>query len=168
MALPEVTTHQDRLLTVNVNEVGCLPTEMPGVTITPLFLDRENGVWVLYGKFEPGTVLPTHFHTGTVHFYTTKGAWNYLEYPQDPQTAGSYLYEPGGSIHTFSVPADATEAAEGVMVVYGANINFVNGEYHSIMDAGAIEAAVLGAVKAGAIPMPKYIRPKGGAEFSTL
>jgi hypothetical protein len=52
--------------------------------------------------------------------------------------------------------------------VYGANINFVNGEYHSIMDAGAIEAAVLGAVKAGAIPMPKYIRPKGGAEFSTL
>ena len=153
MALPEVTTHQDRLLTVNVNEVGCLPTEMPGVTITPLFLDRENGVWVLYGKFEPGTVLPTHFHTGTVHFYTTKGAWNYLEYPQDPQTAGSYLYEPGGSIHTFSVPADAKG---------------LNGEYHSIMDAGAIEAAVLGAVKAGAIPMPKYIRPKGGAEFSTL
>lgn len=168
MALPEVTTHQDRLLTVNINEVGGLPTEMPGVTITPLFLDRENGVWVLYGRFEPGTVLPTHFHTGTVHFYTTKGQWNYVEYPHDPQTAGSYLYEPGGSMHTFSVPADAKEAAEGVMVVYGANINFVNGEYHSIMDAGAIEAAVLGAVKMGAIPMPKYIRPKGGAEFSTL
>ncbi|WP_454736089.1 2,4'-dihydroxyacetophenone dioxygenase family protein [Cupriavidus necator] len=167
MALPDVTTHQDRLLSLNINEVPRLPTEAPGVTITPLFLDRERGIWVLYGKFEPGTVLPTHFHTGTVHFYTTKGMWTYAEYPGDPQTAGSYLYEPGGSIHTFTVPSDATEAAEGFMVVYGANINFVDGEYHSIMDAGAIEAAIIGAVKMGMMPMPRYIRPKGGAEFST-
>lgn len=166
MALPQATTHQDRLLTLNVAAAPRLPTEVPGVTITPLFLDRENGVWVLYGCFAPGTVLPTHFHTGTVHFYTTKGQWNYLEYPGDPQTAGSYLYEPGGSIHTFSVPADASEAAEGIMVVYGANINFVDGEYHSTMDAGAIEAAILGAVQAGMMPMPRYIRPRGGAEFS--
>ena len=100
MTLPEATTHRDRLLTLNVETAPRLPTEVPGVTITPLFLDRENGVWVLYGCFAPGTVLPTHFHTGTVHFYTTKGRWNYVEYPGDPQTAGSYLYEPGGSIHT--------------------------------------------------------------------
>lgn len=166
MALPDVFTHQDRLLTVNTNGEPRLPTEVEGVTITPLFLDREHGVWVLYGRFEPGVVLPTHFHTGTVHFYTTKGVWNYLEYPDDPQTAGSYLYEPGGSIHTFSVPADASEAAEGFMVVYGANINFVDGNYRSIMDAGAIEESILGAVKMGMIPMPRYIRPKGGAEFS--
>ncbi|AOZ01573.1 2,4'-dihydroxyacetophenone dioxygenase [Cupriavidus sp. USMAHM13] len=166
MTLPEATTHQDRLLTLNVETAPRLPTEVPGVTITPLFLDRENGVWVLYGCFAPGTVLPTHFHTGTVHFYTTKGRWNYVEYPGDPQTAGSYLYEPGGSIHTFSVPAEASEAAEGIMVVHGANINFVGGEYHSIMDAGAIESAILGAVQAGMMPMPRYIRPRGGAEFS--
>jgi len=167
MALPNVITHQDRLLTININESLRLPTEVPGVTITPLFLDREHGIWVLYGRFEPGTILPTHFHTGTVHFYTTRGMWRYAEYPDDPQTAGSYLYEPGGSIHTFTVPADATEAAEGFMVVYGANINFVNGQYHDIMDAGAIEGAILSAVQMGVIPMPRYIRPKGGAGFST-
>lgn len=167
MPLPQATTHQERLLTINTNEVPRLPTEVPGTTITPLFLDRENGVWVLYGRFEPGTVLPTHFHTGTVHFYTTRGMWHYAEYPDDPQTAGSYLYEPGGSMHTFMVPADASEPAEGLMVVYGANINFVNGEYHSIMDAGAIEEALLAAVQLGAMPMPKYIRPKGGAEFAS-
>jgi hypothetical protein len=95
-----------------------------------------------------------------VHFYTTRGMWNYAEYPGDPQTAGSYLYEPGGSMHTFMVPADASEPAEGLMVVYGANINFVNGEYHSIMDAGAIEETLLAAVRLGAMQMPKYIRPK--------
>ena len=166
MPLPTATTHQDRLLTVNTETAPRLPTEMPGVTITPLFLDRENGIWVLFGRFEPGTVLPKHFHTGTVHFYTTRGMWQYAEYPEDPQTAGSYLYEPGGSVHTFKVPADASDAAEGIMVVHGANINFVGEEYHSIMDAGAIEASILGAVAAGMIPMPRYIRPNGGADFS--
>ncbi|NOV26507.1 2,4'-dihydroxyacetophenone dioxygenase [Cupriavidus necator] len=166
MALPAVTTHQDRLLTLNTETAARLPTEVPGVTFTPLFLDPEHGIWVLYGRFEPGTVLPRHFHTGTVHFYTTRGMWQYAEYPEDPQSAGSYLYEPGGSIHTFTVPADASEAAEGFMVVHGANVNFAGDDYHSIMDAGAIETAILGAVGAGLMPMPCYIRPNGGASFS--
>lgn len=165
MALPEVTTHQDRLLTVNIHEALGIPVGM-GTTITPLFLDRENGVWVIYAKFDPGTVLPTHFHTGVVHFYTTKGQWNYAEYEGDPQVPGSYLYEPGGSVHTFTVPADATEPAEGFMVVFGANVNFVGEEYHSMLDAGAIESGVLMAAQAQGLPMPRYIRPKGGAEFS--
>ena len=160
MALPDVTTHQDRLLTVNINDAQ--PPSMDGVTLTPLFLDRENGVWVLYGKFAPGTVLPTHFHTGTVHFFTTKGQWNYREYPDDPQTAGSYLYEPGGSIHTFTVPADATEAAEGFMVVNGANVNFVDGVYQNITDAGSLEEMFKALAKATGAPL-NYISPGAAA-----
>lgn len=35
------------------------------------------------------------------------------------------------------------------------------------MDAGAIEQSILDAVKADIMPMPKYIRPNGGAGFST-
>ncbi len=156
MALPTATTHQDRLLTVNINQEPVPPGD---VSLTPLFLDPENGVWVMYGRFAPGTVLPTHYHTGTVHFFTTKGTWNYLEYPDDPQTAGSYLFEPGGSIHTLSVPADATEAAEGIFVVNGANINFLDGVYQDITDAVSIETQLLAAVKAGLMAMPRYIRP---------
>ena len=166
MPLPKVVTHQDRLLSVNINESHEFPGSEPGSTIIPLFLDRENGVWVLYGKFDPGTTLPPHFHTGTVHFFTTKGQWNYVEYPEDPQTAGSYLYEPGGSVHTFSVPADAKEPAEGFMVVYGANVIFSEGEFQSVRDAGAIEEGILAAARKAGIPVPRYIRPKGGAEFS--
>lgn len=165
MALPEAKTHQDRLLTVNLKDLVGVPVG-DGVTLTPLFLDRENGVWVLWGKFEPGTVLPAHFHTGDVHFLTTKGRWNYVEYPDDPQTPGSYLYEPGGSVHTFMVPADATEAAEGFMVVRGANVNFVDGEYHSLTDAGALEDGILAAAQAMGLATPRYIRPGRGAGFS--
>ncbi len=166
MSLPKVVTHQDRLLTVNINDATEFPGSEPGSTIIPLFLDRENGIWVLYGKFEPGAQLPPHFHTGTVHFFTTKGQWNYVEYPDDPQTAGSYLYEPGGSVHSFSVPADAKEAAEGFMVVYGANIIFKDGEFDSVRDAGAIEAGILAAAERAGMPIPRYIRPAGGARFS--
>ncbi|WP_374575283.1 2,4'-dihydroxyacetophenone dioxygenase family protein [Phenylobacterium sp.] len=165
MALPQTTTHQDRLLTVNIADTPASPGE---VNLTPLFLDRENGVWVLYGKFAPGTVLPKHFHTGVVHFFTTKGRWNYAEYPDDPQTAGSYLFEPAGSIHTFTVPADAPEPAEGFMVVYGANVNFEGEEFQDITDAGSLEDMFQAAAQAGLMAPPVYIRPgPGGAGLST-
>ena len=157
MTLPAVTTHQERLLTVNINDQPA--PSMNGVSLTPLFLDRENGVWVMYGRFAPGTVLPTHFHTGVVHFYTTKGRWNYAEYPDDPQVEGSYLYEPAGSIHTFTVPADATEDAEGFMVVSGANVNFLDGVFQDVTDAGSLEALFKGLSQSGMAPPPRYIRP---------
>jgi 2,4'-dihydroxyacetophenone dioxygenase len=161
MTTPTSITHQHELLTVNIQDMSYLPGAAPGSEIIPLFLDRENGIWVLYGKFAPGTKLPKHFHTGTVHFYTTKGQWNYIEYPQHPQTAGSYLYEPGGSIHTFSVPDDAREPAEGFMVVYGANVNFEGDKFIGIRDAGAIEDGILKYVGDKNLPIPGYISPNG-------
>jgi len=161
MTTPTSITHQHELLTVNIQDMSYLPGAAPGSEIIPLFLDRENGIWVLYGKFTPGTKLPKHFHTGTVHFFTTKGQWNYIEYPQNPQTAGSYLYEPGGSIHTFSVPDDAREPAEGFMVVYGANVNFDGDKFIGIRDAGAIEDGILKYVGDKNLPIPGYISPNG-------
>lgn len=167
MALPQTINHQDHLLTVNIHEQEAVPNPADGSLITPLFLDPENGVWVLYAKFKPGTLLPQHFHTGTVHFFTTKGTWNYVEYPDDVQTAGSYLYEPGGSIHQFMVPEDSEDGAEGFMVVYGANVNFDDdGNFTDIMDAGSIEAAILAVCQAMGRDAPNYIKPGAGAVFS--
>jgi hypothetical protein len=77
MALPEVTTHQDRLLTININDAT--PPAMDGVSLTPLFLDRENGVWVLYGKFAPGTVdwpLIADFGAPQTLAPTVESAWS--------------------------------------------------------------------------------------------
>jgi len=87
--LPSLINHQDNLLTVNINEEEAIPNPLDGTVINPLFLDAENGVWVLYVSFKPGTLLPKHFHTGTVHFFTTKGMWHYVEYPDDKQTVAT-------------------------------------------------------------------------------
>lgn len=133
--LPTPIIDHAELLTLNWNDLPMFKDALPGVDAQPLFLDPHENVWVVRAIFHPGVVLPKHYHTGTVHFFTLSGKWNYVEYPDQPQTAGSYLYEPGGSIHTFMTPADNTEPTEGVMVVHGANINFdENGEYMGIMD----------------------------------
>lgn len=165
MALPDVIQHQDFLLTLNTNEENIVKDALPGVDVFPLFLDAENGTWVIRARFKPGVMLPKHFHTGVVHFYTLSGTWHYLEYPEQPQTAGSYLYEPGGSIHTFHCPEDS-EGADGFMVVQGANINFdADGNLMNIMDAGWIEQVVIAAAKAQGI-VPRYIKPGAIAAMS--
>lgn len=165
MALPEIIKHQDFLLTLDTNKEPVVVEALPGVDVWPLFLDPENGVWVLRARFKPGTTLPKHFHTGVVHFYTLSGMWHYLEYPDQPQTAGCYLYEPGGSIHTFHCPEESG-GTDGFMVVEGANINFdAEGNFVNIMDAGWIEEMVLAAAKAQGI-QPRYIKPGGEAGYS--
>jgi len=146
--LPPLINHQDNLLTVNINEEEAIPNPLDGTVINPLFLDPENGVWVLYVSFKPGTLLPKHFHTGTVHFFTTKGMWHYVEYPDDTETQ--------------------TENAEGFMVVQGANINFDDdGNYMNTMDAGWIEQMLHELTKASGQKMPRYIKPKSGAGYSS-
>ena len=156
MALDAVIKEQDRLLTLNHNTDGEIVNSLPGVHTTPLYLDTNKGIWVVYARFEPGTVLPRHYHSGTVHFYTTKGSWAYVEHPGDVQTAGSYLYEPAGSIHTF----ETKEGTEGFMVVEGANVNLnEDGSVMFIMDAGWIEQTMHQVAKATGQKIPPYIKP---------
>lgn len=169
MALPQAIMHQDRLLTVNIHkEPGIDFGHMiPGMKLWPLFLDPDNGTWVLYAKYGPGTKLLQHFHTGQVHFFTTKGTWGYSEYPDDLQTPGSYLYEPPGSVHTFEIPEDAPEAVEGFMVVSGVNVNFdEDGNYVDTSHAGSMEQIILDCAKKQGIDMPRYIRPSGKAAYT--
>jgi len=89
MTIPDTITVQDRLLTIDTNAAPIIRDVLvEGVNIQPLYLDAENGLWVLRVIFAPGITMPRHFHTGTVHLWTLSGSWNYLEYPDQPQTAG--------------------------------------------------------------------------------
>lgn len=154
---------QSHLLSINRHQTGEVKNALPGVHVTPCFLDPQNGVWVIYARFDAGTLLPKHFHTGTVHLYTTAGSWAYVEHPDDVQTAGSYLYEPGGASHTFQ----SKEGAEAFMAVYGANINFhEDGSFMNIMDAGWIEQLLIQVSQATGQKLPRYIRPGSGADFN--
>lgn len=165
MAIPTTITVQDKLLTINTNEVPFVKgLPQPGVDTQPLYLDAENGIWVLRVIFAPGITLPKHFHTGTVHLWTISGQWHYLEYPDQPQTAGCYLFEPGGSIHTFHTPPTNTEGTDTFMIVTGSNVNYDDeGNLVGIMDAGWIEQTVIEASAQQGLGKPHYIRANGNS-----
>ncbi len=168
--IPRTIYDHKELLTLNTRELPIYKDAMPGVPgvdVQPLFLDPNVGIWVLRVIFHPGVVLPRHYHTGTVHLFTLSGKWNYVEYPNQPQTAGCYLYEPGGSIHQLTVPADNTEPTETVMVVHGANVNFdQEGNYLSVMDASDIMLMIDSLVKERGLKPARYITPRP-ADYTT-
>jgi 2,4'-dihydroxyacetophenone dioxygenase len=138
--LPFVALPHGGLLTVNENNIPLLrDTLAPGVHVKPLRLDLEAGCWVVLATFSPGAVVPLHYHTGIAEIYTLSGYWHYLEHPDQSQTAGSYLFEPAGSVHTFITPDTNTEDTVLFIRVEGANINFdEDGHFHSILDTTSI------------------------------
>lgn len=106
-----------------------------------LQVDLNQGIWVVRVKFKPGTQVDTHYHTGPVYAVTRSGRWFYKEYPEYENTAGSYLFEPAGSVHTLTVPADQDEDVDVWFAVYGSNVNMdENGQVISVVDAPSILA----------------------------
>ncbi len=160
--LPLPAMPQDRLLTVNVDQIPLFRDILgvPGIHIKPLRLDPERGEWVFMAVCAPGCALPLHYHTGAAQVYTLQGRWCYREYPDQPQVAGSYLYEPVGSVHTFYCPEDNTEDTVVIAWLEGAQVSFNDdGSFHSVMDAVALNYLVETAAAAqgtGAVP---YMRP---------
>ncbi|MEP9414223.1 2,4'-dihydroxyacetophenone dioxygenase family protein [Gordonia sp. VNQ95] len=138
--LPVMPLPQGELLTVNTEQSPLIRDSLgPGVHFKPLRLDLERGEWVVLATFAPGTSIPLHYHTGTVDGYTLSGCWYYSEYPDQPQTAGSYLYEPGASAHSLTCPATNTEDTVVLFSITGANVNFnEDGSFHSVLDAALI------------------------------
>src|SRR5450631_888486 len=110
----------------------------PGVEMQVLQVDIPTGLWVIRMRLQPGATLPTHRHGGEVFAFTLAGAWKYLEYPE-LNTAGSYLYEPAGSIHTLHAPADNTEVTDVWFAIRGPNLNLdAEGKVTLILDAGLV------------------------------
>jgi quercetin dioxygenase-like cupin family protein len=142
--LPLVALPQGELLTINETDNPLLRDALgPGVHFKPLRIDMEAGCWAVLAVLSPGARLPLHYHTGVAEGYTISGRWHYLEYPDQPQTAGSYLYEPAGSVHTFVCPESNTEDTVIFIRVEGANINFTeDGQFHSVLDAVTIRHLV--------------------------
>jgi 2,4'-dihydroxyacetophenone dioxygenase len=161
--LPVVALPQGELLTVNIDQIPLLKDLVgPGIHIQPLRLDPERGEWVFLATLAPGCVLPLHYHTGPAQVWTIQGRWLYREYPDQPQTAGSYLYEPGGSVHTFYCPEDNTEDTVALAWIEGAQVSFSeDGTFHSVMDVVALKYLADNAAKAQGMGELGYIH--GGA-----
>lgn len=107
----------------------------PGVELQVLQVDIPNGLWVIRNRFAPGVSVQKHKHTGQVFAFTQSGSWKYLESPE-VNTAGSYLFEPAGSVHTLTVPETNTEVTDVWFAIYGANLNLAeDGSVDLVIDA---------------------------------
>ena len=94
-----------------------------------------------------GYEVQTHRHTGPVWGYTMSGGWKYKEYDY-VNRAGSFLYEPAGSVHTLQCIEDDTRVW---FHMYGANLNLdADGNVESVVD-GAGTLALL----------PRHVRADG-------
>ena len=128
-----------------------------GTHLQLLQVNVEAGLWVIRTRFEPGVTVPTHKHTGEVFAFTISGSWKYVEYPE-VNVAGSYLYEPAGSVHTLTVPADNDGMTDVWFAIYGANLNLdADGNVESVVDAGLIRDSYFGLCEAAGLPRPDVI-----------
>jgi 2,4'-dihydroxyacetophenone dioxygenase len=109
-----------------------------GNKLKVLHVDEKEGLWIVENIFQAGYEVQKHRHTGPVWGYTTSGAWKYKEYDY-VNRAGSFLYEPAGSIHTLTCIEDNTQVW---FHMYGVNLNLAaDGSIESVADgAGALKA----------------------------
>jgi 2,4'-dihydroxyacetophenone dioxygenase len=128
-----------------------------GSDLQLLQCDVEAGLWVVRTRFRPGYAVQTHKHTGEVFAFTLAGSWKYAEYPE-VNTAGSYLYEPAGSVHTLTVPDENEGPTDVWFAIRGANLNLdESGKVTSVVDAGLMRDFYLGSCEAMGLPRPNVI-----------
>jgi quercetin dioxygenase-like cupin family protein len=128
-----------------------------GTHLQLLQVDVDAGLWVIRTKFEAGVTVPTHKHTGEVFAFTLSGSWKYLEYPE-VNLPGSYLYEPAGSIHTLTVPAENDGLTDVWFAIYGANLNLdADGNVESVSDGAGTLAAYYALCEAQGLPRPNVL-----------
>jgi quercetin dioxygenase-like cupin family protein len=105
-----------------------------GLELKVLRVVASAGIWVVRNRFAPGVQIPTHKHTGEIHAYTQRGCWHYTEYGID-YPAGTYVYEPAGSVHTLKVNESNDGPTEAIFIMQGVNLNLgPNGEVERVDD----------------------------------
>lgn len=125
-----------------------------GSKLKVIMVKEREGLWIVENLFQAGYEVQTHKHTGPVYAYTTSGAWKYKEY-EYVNRAGSFLYEPAGSIHTLTVIEDDTHVW---FQMYGSNLNLdADGKVESVIDgAGTLQAFYL-LCEAQGLPRPNVL-----------
>jgi len=130
-----------------------------GVELKLVQAKVSEGIWVIRNRFQPGAAVQIHKHTGQVHAFTLSGSWHYLESADQVSRAGSYLFEPAGSIHTLVVPESNTEVTDVWFTIHGANLNLdADGNIESVIDAGGMLAFYLALCEEAGITDPPVVR----------
>jgi quercetin dioxygenase-like cupin family protein len=125
-----------------------------GNLLKVICVDTAEGLWIVENVFQANFEVQTHRHTGQVFGYTTSGAWKYKEYDY-VNRAGSFLYEPAGSVHTLTVLEDDTRVW---FHMYGANLNLrEDGSVESVTDGAGTLAAYYALCEMQGLPRPNVL-----------
>jgi 2,4'-dihydroxyacetophenone dioxygenase len=125
-----------------------------GSTLKVIQVKEAEGLWIVENVFQAAYEVQRHKHTGPVYAYTTSGAWKYKEYDY-VNRAGSFLYEPAGSVHTLQVLEDDTHVW---FQMYGANLNLdADGNVDSVVDGALTLAAYCMLCEAEGLPRPNVL-----------
>jgi len=125
-----------------------------GSKLKVLQVKEEEGLWIVQNLFQAGYEVQTHRHTGPVWGYTVSGAWKYKEYDY-VNRAGSFLYEPAGSVHTLQCVEDDTLVW---FHMYGANLNLdADGNVESVIDGAGALAAYYALCEAEGLARPNVL-----------
>ena len=89
-----------------------------GIWFQPWLYTVSSGGFSVVLKGLPGKMVGTHYHVGTVHGYTMRGHWRYLEHDWIAKP-GTYIYEPAGEAHTLVITDDSPEPMITFFVVEG-------------------------------------------------
>ncbi len=159
---PPVTKGQQQMSVIEVapEAVHKGADELPFVDIgggnkmKVIMVDEGQGLWIIENIFQAGFEVMTHKHTGPVYGYTVSGAWKYKEYDY-VNRAGSFLFEPAGSIHTLTCIEDDTQVW---FQMYGCNLNLDDdGNIASISDGAGSLAAYYALCEAAGLPRPAVV-----------
>jgi 2,4'-dihydroxyacetophenone dioxygenase len=150
---------QGSLSTLHVGEDDLPYVEAgDGSAVQLLHVDLLQGLWILKIRMPPAYKVLTHYHTGFVYAVTLQGSWYYVESPAAVNKAGSYLFEPAGSLHTLTTPVNAEGDTIVWFAVYGANVNVdAEGKIVSIIDARVALDIYRGSCKALGVDCSKLI-----------
>ena len=125
-----------------------------GSQLKVLQVKRGEGLWIIENIFQAGYEVEKHKHTGPVWGYTTSGAWKYKEYDY-VNRAGSFLYEPAGSVHTLQCIEDNTRVW---FQMYGSNINLdAGGNITSVVDGQLTLDFYLAMCEEQGLPRPNVL-----------
>ena len=125
-----------------------------GSLLKVLQVKRGEGLWIIENIFQAGYEVEQHKHTGPVWGYTSSGAWKYKEYDY-VNRAGSFLYEPAGSVHTLQCIEDNTRVW---FQMYGSNINLdADGNITSVVDGDMTLQFYLAMCEEQGLPCPNVL-----------
>ncbi|TML10936.1 MAG: cupin [Actinobacteria bacterium] len=115
---------------------------------------EKEGLWIIENIFMKGFEVQTHRHTGPVWGYTVSGGWKYKEYDY-VNRAGSFLYEPAGSVHTLQCIEDDTQVW---FHMYGVNLILdADGNVDSVSDGAGSLRAYYAMAEAQGPPRPNVL-----------